>query len=156
MTTDRIEITATKTQIADEQKYLNSFVVGNEIGTLEGFPVVRDVTKDKKLRKSILLNGRSYIEKSLEVFRCWIDFKNYPPGLEDDLDLVYDLFDRDEDFYVWLCGGRAGEPWFKYALRGWRLQDLILTQTVTSFKDKYRKNIYNGVVDLKLNLEEAG
>jgi len=156
VTTDRILISATKTQVADEEKFLNAFVITTELGTLAGFPVIRDATKDKKLRKAILLNGRSYIEKSLEVFRTAIDFKNYPPTYPDDLNLIFDLFDRDDKFFVWLCGGRSEDVYFKYQLRGFRLEDLILVQTVNVFKDKYRKNYYNGVVDVKLNLEEAG
>jgi len=130
-------------------------VISNEIGTLQGYPIVKDATKDRKLRKSILLNGRSFITKSLEVMRFTIDFKNYPPGLEDDLNLVYSLFDRDENFLTWLCGGRSGDPYFKYQLRGFRAEDLIETQVVNIFKDSYRNNYYNGVVKLKLSLEES-
>lgn len=153
---DIILITATKTQTPNEEKFLNSLVVTTELGTLQGFPGIRDATKDKKLRKSILLNGRSFITKSLEVFRSLIDFKNYPPDLEADIDLAYELFDRDNNFYVWLCGGRAGEPYFQYQLRGFRLEDLILSQVVNIFKDKYRKNTYSSMVNLRLSLEEAG
>lgn len=156
VTTDRILITATKTQIADEEKFLNSFVASTELGTLAGFPTVRDATKDRKSRKSTLLNGRTFITKSIEVFRASIDFKNYPPGLDADLDLLLNLFDRDANFFVWLCGGRNGEPYFKYQLRGFGLEDLILVQIVNSFKDKYTKNIYTSMVNMKLKLEEAG
>lgn len=154
--TDRILITSTKTQTADEEKFLNSFVVTTELGTLQGYPVIADATKDKKLRKSILLNGRSFIDKSLEVFRTTINFKNYPPGLDSDLNLLLALFDRDDNFFVWLCGGRDGEPYFRYQLRGFRLEDLILMQTINIFKDRYRKNIYTSMVNMKLQLEEAG
>lgn len=156
VTTTKIEITATKTQVVDDQKFLNSFVVSTELGTLVGFPIVKDVTKDKKLRKSVLLNGRSFVTKSIEVFRTSIDFKNYPPGLEGDLDLLFTLFDRGDNFFVWLSGGRNDSPFFKYQLRGFRLEDLILSQVVNIFKDKYRKNLYNSMVDMKLKLEEAG
>lgn len=156
VTTTKILITATKTQVADEEKFLNGFVVNSELGTLQGYPIIKDVTKDKKLRKATLLNGRSFVTKSLEVFRTAIDFKNYPPLLTDDLDLIYYLFDRDSNFFVWLCGGRNGEPYFKYQLRGFRIEDLILVQTVNIFKDKYRKNTYSSMVDVKLRLEEAG
>lgn len=155
VTDSEIRLQLRTTQIPNQEKYLNSFVIGNELGTLQGYPIVRDATKDKKLRKSILLNGRSFVTKSLEVFRTLLDFKNYPPGLDADLDLTYSLFDRDNPFYVWLCGGRTGDPYFKYQLRGFRLEDLHLVQTVNIFKDKYRKNIYSSMVDLKLQLEES-
>jgi len=155
VTTTKIRISATKTQVVDEEKFLNAFVATTELGTLQGFPIIKDATKDKKLRKSITLNGRSLVTKSIEVFRCSINFKNYPPGLDDDLNLLLTLFDRDNNFFVWLSGGRNGDPYFKYQLSGFRIEDLILVQTVNVFKDKYRKNFYNGVVDMKLKLEEA-
>ena len=157
VTTDQIMIRAKETHIANQQKYLNSFVATNELGTFQGFPVIRDATKDKKLRKSILLNGRAFVVKSLEVMRFSIDFKNYPAPTpySDDLDLVYDLFDRDDNFLIWLCGGRNGDPYFKYQLRGFRIEDLIEVQVTNIFKDSYKNNFYNGTVKLKLILEEA-
>lgn len=156
VSTNRILITATKTQIVDEQKFLNSFAATSELGTLDGFPIVKNATKDKKLRKSILLNGRSHVNKSIEVMRFSIDFKNYPPPLQADLDLIYNLFDRDDNFLTWICGGRNGNPYFGYQLRGFRIEDVIETQVVNIFKDSYRNNFYNGTVRLKLKLEEAG
>lgn len=157
VTTDQIVITATKTQIADEEKFLNSFAVTTELGTFQGYPVVNNVTKDKKIRKSILLNGRSFVDKSLEVMRFSIDFKNYSVNTPyvDDLDLAYSLFDRDDNFLTWLCGGRNNSPYFRYTLRGFRIEDLIETQTVNIYKDKYIKNYYNGGVNMKMLLEEA-
>jgi len=155
-TGDGVRITCQTTQAPNEEKFLNSLVLGSELGTLQGYPIIRDATKDKKLRKSILLNGRSFVSKSLEVFRFSIDFKNYASDFTDDTGLIYELFDRDDNFYTWLCGGRAEEPWFCDTLRGWRLEDLILTQTTNIFKDSYRKNIYTSATNLKLNLEEAG
>lgn len=155
VTTNQIQIECLKTQVVDAQKFLNSFVVTNELGTLEGFPIIKDATKDKNSRKSELLNGRMFITKSLEVMRFTIDFKNYPPGLEDDLNLVYDLFDRDDSFFVWLCGGRNGDPFFKYQLRGFRLRDLIQVQVTNVFKDKYKNNLYNSMVSVRLKIEEA-
>lgn len=88
--------------------------------------------------------------------RFSIDFKNYPAPLQADLDLIYNLFDRDDNFLTWTCGGRNGEPYFKYQLRGFRIEDVIETQVVNIFKDSYRNNFYNGTVRLKLKLEEAG
>jgi|GEM_PF-1727140 len=152
-----LRIQVTKTQTANQEKFLNSVVMADELGTLLGFPIISQVTKDKNNRENKLLNGRVDVEKSLEVFNpIQIDFKNYPPGLNEDLDLIYSLFDRDVPFYVSLCGGRAGDPYFKYALRGFRLEDLPLVQVTNKYKDKYRKNLYNSMVDLKMILKEAG
>lgn len=155
VTTDIIEITATKTQVVDDQKFLNSFVVTPELGTLIGYPVIKGSIKDKNLRNAKLLNGRKFIDKSLKVFSYQIDFKNYPPLLADDLDIVDTLFDRDQSFLVWVCGGRDGLPFFKRQISGFRIEDLIQVQVTNTFKDKYRKNTYTSMVDMKLNLEEA-
>lgn len=155
VTTTQIEITVTKTQVVNEEKFLNSFVVTPELGTLVGFPIIKNVTKDRNLRKSTLLNGRVFVDKSIEVMRFLIDFKNYPPLLTLDLDLLVTLFDRDDNFLVWLSGGRDGIPFFKRQLVGFRIEDLIQVQVVNVFKDSYRKNTYVSMVNQKLNLEEA-
>lgn len=155
ITTTKIQISVLKTQVVDDEKFLNLFVAATEIGTLDGFPVISDMTKDKNMRKAKLLNGRVFTDKSIETMRFSVNFKNYPPTLSGDLDLVRSLFERDDSFLVWLCGGRNSTPCFKYQLPGIRIQDLIQMQTTNIFKDKYRKNFYNGSVDLKLKLEES-
>ena len=153
--TSKILITIQTTQIPNAEKYLNTFVIAPELGTLIGFPIVKTVTKNKNIRKAKLLNGRVFVNKSIETMKFSIDFKNYPPGLDNDLNLTRVLFERDDSFFVWLCGGREGTPYFKYQLPGFRIEDLIQMQVTNVFNDKYRNNFYNGVINLKLRLEEA-
>ena len=158
ITTINILISATLTQTPNQEKFLNSFVVGNELGTLAGFPAVRVAEKNKNLRKSRLLDGKQKVTKSLETMKFSIDFKNYPTleTYHPDLDLVYSLFDRDENFLTWICGGRTGAPYYNYNLRGFRIEDLIETQVTNKFKDSYKDNLYPGVAKLGMILEEAG
>jgi hypothetical protein len=155
VTTSKIVITIDTTQTADAEKYLNRVVCTSEIGTLSGYPKITRAFKTRNIRKREMLSGRLRTEKSIETFRVTIKFDDYPSSLEDDLDLCYTLFDRDESFFVWLCGGRSGSDYFKYTLRGFRLQDLVLVQVVNSFSDKYTKNIYTGPSNLKLDLRET-
>lgn len=157
ISTDKILIECQTTQIANQEKFLNLFIITDEIGTFQGFPLISEVSQDRKNRKSIMLNGRSRIDKSLEVMRFLINFQNYftLESYRPDLDLIYKLFDRDDNFLTWLCGGRADDPWFKYSLRGFRVEDLIETQIVNQLKGTYKNNYYNGVIKLKMILEEA-
>ena len=155
VTTTKIRIQVTKTQVVDAEKFLTTFVATIELGTLEGFPNIAPVSKDKNIRKKETLNGRIFVQKSLETKRYNLDFKNYPAELPDDLNLIISLFDSDDPTLVWLCGGRRGEPFFKFTLVGFRLRDLIQMHITAPFNDSYRNNLYNGTVKMKVKLEEA-
>lgn len=155
VTTDGIRIQISTTQITNEEKTMGGFVITEELGTLEGYPIVSSLSKDTNLRKKKTLNGRVFVQKAIETKRMSLNFKNYPSGLEADLDLIVSLFNRDDSFLVWPCGGRRGSVYFGYTFVGFRLQDLIQMQTTNTFKDSYKSNFYRGVVKMKLRLEES-
>jgi len=155
VTTSSFRITANTTQTANEEKFATFLTTTEELGTLEGFPEVKNVTKDRNLRKKETLNGRLFIQKSIEVKKFDIQFKDYPSYLTGDLSLIEDLFDMDAAFNVWLCGGRQGSTYFGYQFKGFATRDLIQVQVTNNFRDSYRKNFYNGAVKMKLTLEES-
>lgn len=155
VTTSQIVITATETQVTDAEKYLSTVICTTEIGTLDGYPQISNLFKSKNSRTSKSLSGRLIVQKSIETFRTTLNFSNYPAGNTSDIDLCYTLFDRDESFLVWLCGGRYGSDYFKYALRGIRLQDVYQVQVTNNFDDSYRKSVYSNPVKLNLKLEET-
>lgn len=155
VTTNQIQISIDTTQSVDAEKYLSKVIITTEIGTLSGYPVVSRLFTTRNEKKSQVLSGKTIIEKSIETFRTTLNLNNYPPSYESDIDLMYTLFDRDESFLVWLCGGRFGSDYFRYTLRGFRLQDIYLMQVARSFNNKYDKNIYTGLIDKRVTLEET-
>ena len=158
VTTTRIEITATLTQVVDAEKFLGQVIVTDELGTLTGYPVISGLTHSRNSKNKKALSGRMLIQKSVESAKMKLSFKRYPTGSTGfvaDLDLMFTLFDRENDFLVWLCGGRRGTDYFKYTLRGFRLQDIYQMQVSKPLKVKYSKNLYPGQAEFSVSLEEV-
>ena len=155
VTTTKIRITVTKTQVADEEKFLTTFIATIERGTFIGFPGITNVSKDRNIREKTTLNGRMFIQKSIEVKQFDISFKNYPADIPTDLNLLISMFDDDSPSLVWLCGGRRNSPFFKFTIAGFRLRDLIQMHISNPFKDSYKNNFYNGVVKMKARMKET-
>lgn len=154
VTTTSIQITITTTQTADEQKYCNQIVFTEELGTLEGYPQVKGMTHSRNEREKEMLSGKSLVLKSEESFEVTLDFNSYPNSLSDDIVLAFALYDREENFIIWLCGGRRG-AYFGYQLKGWRLKDIYTCQVVGGIKPTFSNNQYKNTVNFAIKVREA-
>ncbi len=148
----RIIMEVTTTQVANAQKYLQCFIATNEIGTFEGFPAVSKL-HDRHRRKYQTLSGKNIVMAGLESINVNVSFKGYPG--QDDHDLIESLHDTDEDFLVWLCGGREGLNYFTYNLRGWTIDDLYLMQITNSLPLNYVNSIYTNPFDAALQMVQV-
>lgn len=155
VTTDKIRLQVVKTQVANDEKYLNQLIVTNELGTLEGYPDISGVEWSRNERSKKMLSGRTLSLKGEETFKCSMNFRNYPASLSNDIDLIFSLFDSEETFLLWLCGGRYGSDYFRKALRGWRLRDVFSMQTVGGINPDYTSNSYILPVNFKFNMVES-
>lgn len=157
VTTGSVQITMTTTQVADQEKYFSEVIVTNEIGTFLGFPLTKDIEITRNNRSKKTLSGLYSIQKSIEVASFDIQFKDYPSTAvyNADMDLIMNLHDREEPFLVWLCGGKRGNSFFKYTLRGFRLQDIYQMQVSKAYKLGYTHNIYSAQVNAKVELEQS-
>jgi len=149
VTTGKIRIQITETQVANAQKYINQVIVTTEKATLVGYPEIKDILSDRRLRVKKTLNKNS-VQKSLEVVTINLAFKNYPSSsvYNVDIDAMLDLHDSEDNFLVWLCGGRFDSPYFRYTIRGFRLQDVYEMQVASAYKLGYRDNIYTNPINL--------
>lgn len=154
VTTTKIQISVLSTQVADAQKYLNQVIVTTELGTLEGYPVIKGTELSRNIRVEKMLSGRVLTMKSDEIFSVQLDFKNYPPSLSADIDLIFGLHDREENFLIWLCGGRYGSAYFRKQLRGYRLRDVIPVQMVSTLKPIYSDNVTTLPVNFSASFAE--
>lgn len=157
VTTTQLQVTVTKTQTVNAQKYINTIVGTLEIGTFVGYPTV-SLNVSRNQRALSMLSGRKKIVKSNQSIQIALGFSTYPASSvgSPDLDIMMTLLDRDTPFLTWLCGGRRGSNYFKYAnLRGFRLIDLIYTQVNADYAEAFTNNIYVGTVELgSIVLEE--
>ena len=154
VSTNKVLLTITTTQGVDAEKYLNQLIVTSELGTLVGYPGIAGSEFSKNLRVQKMLSGRALIMKSDEFFQMDLRFQDYPSSLSADIDLMFSLHDRDDNFLVWPCGGRYGSAYFRKTLRGFRLRDVMAMQVDSSIKPSYSKNIYTGQVNFTVSLSE--
>lgn len=155
--TNIIEITVTKTQVADEEKSLVMFITTEELGTLEGFPPNKGIGLDRNEKQDRAISGRMHVVKSYESARMELTPKTYS-GVTNaigqaDIDLLDSLHDRNIPFIVWANGGSPDQ--FRFSQRGWRLKDVYQMQTVKGTRNAYDKNIYVSGVNQKYSFVEV-
>lgn len=155
VSTASIEITVTTTQTANQQKYINQIILTEEIGTLSGYPKISSATHDRNLRKREMLSGKALIIKSEQSFKTQLKFDSYPASLSSDIDLMFYLHDIEDNFIIWLCGGRRGSSYFKKQLPGFRLKDAYTVQVVDVITVNYDSNIYKNPINMTVKFEEA-
>ncbi len=150
VTTTGLKIEVTTTQIANAQKFCYQVLAFLELGTLVGFPDISPWALKRNQRSKKLISGKTLIQKSEKSFEVRIDFKNYPASstYSPDLDLMHTLFDREEPFHLWLCGGKRGSTHVRYAPEGFRLQDIYLVQLDSDLSPGFSQNLYRGPVSL--------
>lgn len=152
--TSQIRIYVVTTQVANAEKYCSQIIATNELGTLVGFPNVKSMEPNNNAVENKMLSGKMNVVKGYDAFACKIKFDNYPASLSADLDLAMSLFDSQNPFLMWLCGGKFGSTRFLYTLRGFRLQDVIQCQTSGKMSQEYYKNVYTSLIDLELKIME--
>jgi len=155
VTTTAIRIQVVTTLVTNDEKYIFQVIATKELGTLQGYPIISNIKHSRSSQVTEMLSGKSNIIKSYESFSCKLQFKNYPASLDDDIDLIYTLFDSIDPFIMWLCGGKYGSTRFANTLRGFRLKDLYQCQTRGELPVSYYKNIYTAPVNLEVSIDEV-
>jgi hypothetical protein len=150
VSTESIQIQVTTTQTTNAEKYLSQAISTSEYGTFVGYPEVSsiDLTRNSRMKKT--LSGRYSVQKSQQTIGYNIKFKNYPSSdvYNVDIDLAITLFETEDPFLIYACGGRYESKHFNYQLPGFRLRDCILSQIKKGYKLKYVKNIYTNPLDV--------
>ena len=88
------------------------------------------------------------------VFKCSVIFRDYPVSYREDIELAYNLFER-ESFLIWPCGGMQGPESFRHPIRPYRPEDLIKVQVSSDIQESYSKNVYTGNINMKLDMVEV-
>jgi hypothetical protein len=155
VSTDTIIIRCDRTQASSiTEKFLASLILTTPIGNFSrdgvGFP---NPSIDGNNRVARNINNKAIVQRGLESFSCGINAEYL--FTQQDIDLFTELFDRNEDFLVWLCGGRTGKPFFRFETKPFRLVDLYRVRNIADLQNSYYKNLYNTGVSATLNLIEV-
>lgn len=151
VTTNKLIITIDTTQTPDAQKTLNLCIPTYEIGTLAGYPDAKNVKLDRNETDQSVLSGLSHIVKRRETFSLSLNMSRYPG--QEDIDLFESLFDSEDPFLVWPCGGLPAQ--FRFSQKGWRARDIFQMQTKGTMKSAFADNVYIFGVDKNLKMVEV-
>ena len=150
----QITITASKTRIPNEQKYLRQVIAARELGTFEGFPNVGSYDDSHNEIINRASTGVKHITKQIKTLdRFRITFRAHP--LENDIALSDRLFDQSDSFTLWPCGGGFGSDHFLFDAKGWQLDDIYNVQTVGRKSHRWYKNFYKSGINSGLRLLEV-
>ena len=150
VSTSAIQIACLSTQTTNAEKYLGQAIGTSELGTFVGYPQVGKIDLSRNTRSKRTLSGRYSVQKSQQTLGYSIRFRNYPSSAvyNVDIDLAITLFESEDPFLIYPCGGRYESQHFSYQLPGFRLRDCILSQVKKGYRLKYVKNIYTNPLDV--------
>jgi len=155
VTTTKIQISVTTTQVVNAQKYCSQIIATEEMGTLLGYPQIKGLELNRDLQSQKMLSGRTLTQKSDETVKFSLDFKDYPNSMGADFDLMFRIHDLETSVLTWLCGGRFGSDYFRYQMRGYRLRDVYPVQMSTAPKPIYSDNVYVNGLNMSCSFVEA-
>jgi hypothetical protein len=156
VTTNQINISCSNVQnsVTFLQKYLASLVICNEIGefSIDGL-ALPNANHDANNRIARNVNNKALVQRGTDTFS--VSLNSQMVSTQADLELYNELYDRNEDFLVWLCGARVGSPYFRLEARGYRLLDLYRVRNISNLDTNYYKGLFNSGVGAALNLIEV-
>ncbi|MBF0300829.1 MAG: hypothetical protein HQK51_19120 [Oligoflexia bacterium] len=147
----RIEIFKTKGD--DKEKHLGHIVLTNQLGELEGYPVL-ETEFDSGIIKQCMLSRRYRIYRKDDIFQAKLHFKNYPSKFQRDLKLIYQI-NSLSSFYLWACGGRIGKEFYSFPLRGYKAEDLFKCMVSADVTESFSSNIFVNNVNISLAISEV-
>ena len=157
VSTSGIQVTVSKTQVANADKYLAGLIATTEIGTLAGYPTITPIIPDRNSKVAKTLSGKVAVQKSDESTSFMLQFKTYPSSVayNVDIDLMMTLNDQDAPFLAWLCGGRRGSTYFNYTLRGFRLKDVYQMHIKSALNLQYTANVTKNSLNCQVDMAES-
>jgi hypothetical protein len=151
VSTTKLKLTVRGTQTANEDKYLGQFIATRLIGQLSTWPTIKKPVHSRNKQSSPMLSGKEFIAENVGGFSVDLAIKILSDAT--DLAVIEELFDSNEGFLVWLCGG--DESQFTTARKGYRLQDVYLMKCKNDYTPELYKGLYKSGYKIDLNLEEV-
>lgn len=149
--TTKLQLIIQGTQVADADKRMFQFVATKSIGTLAGWPIINDPVVSRNRQRSVMLSGKKSIRENVGGFSCKLEVANWKSDA--DLTIVERLYDANDGFLMWLCGG--SETQFSSVRQGYRKEDLFLMKCENEYRPEFYKGIYSSGLKMSLALSEV-
>lgn len=150
VSTLKILLTITGTMTPDEDKYLYQFIVTENIGQLQGWPVIKKPMHNKNRKNLKMLSGKSKIIQNVGAFECQLSVEIWK--IDADLTVIESIYEQPEGFLIWLCGG--DEDQFSTIREGYRLEDIYLMKCDNEYTPQYYKGLYKSGLQIEIQMKE--
>jgi hypothetical protein len=149
--TSKIRITINGTQTPDSDKYLYQFIVTERIGKLEGWPIIKDPTLSRDIKKTKMLSGKMHVVESVGFYSATLSVSNWKNA--SDLEIIEELYNSSEGFLFWPCGGDTSQ--FFSVRQGYRMEDIFLVRCMNEYQPEFAKGFYQSGIKIDVQLAEV-
>lgn len=149
--TTKLQLIIQGTMVANSDKRMFEFIATKLIGQLEAWPVINDPVVSRNKQKSTMLSGKRSVRENIGFFSCKLQVKILRSDA--DLDIIETLYDSNNGFLVWLCGGVTSQ--FSSVRKGYRKEDLFLMKCEDEYKPEFYKGLYQSGIDFQMKLVEV-
>lgn len=151
VSTQKVQITITGTQVANEDKIMYQFIATELMGQLTGWPKMKDPRISKNRKTARMLSGKLSVTENVGYYAGSFGVENW--RIAPDIAIIESLYNSFESFLFWPCGG--DEDQFFGSPIGYRLEDIYLCRTVNDYSPEYVAGIYANGLNLEVKLEEV-
>lgn len=148
--TSAVRVVINGTFVVDDDKYLYQWIVAERLGQLVGWPVLKP-TLSRELRRVKMLSGKYSIIPAVGAYGCKLTVQEWKSDA--DLTLVEDLYDSNEGFLIWPCGG--SEAQFSSVRKGFRMEDLFLVRCADELQVEFVRGQYLRGLKVDIDLVEV-
>lgn len=149
--TSKIRIIIDDTLVANEEKTLAQLILTTKIGQLEGWPIIKKPTLSRDGKANKMLSGKFNYQVSAGAYSATLEVANW--SSDDDLEIVETLYDINEGFLFWPCGGDAEQ--FKSIRKGYRYEDIYLCRCSNEYVPELYGGFYQSGMVMKIDLVEV-
>lgn len=146
----KMKIYGTDTITLGQEKYVSIFRAFCEIGQFEYYPMFEP--KRKRFQSVFnTMDGRRVIIERGERFEAMLKFKSHVN--QNDIDLIEELLERREPFFIWACAGDTSV--FTYSFYPFRFKDLFKVSIEGDSKPYLTKNYYKAGYNDDIKISEV-
>lgn len=122
-----------------------------ELGQLEGYPVISNNEFDQNLSIATSASGRVSVVRNVGAYSFDLSVRIW--NVAADLSLIQSLYDQFPSFLVWINAGDTAQ--FSNPLRGFRFEDIYHVQATNTFRPQKYKGLYRAGYRIRMRLAEA-
>jgi hypothetical protein len=150
VSTSKIKLTITGTQIVNSDKVMRQFIATELMGQFESwFEIVPEDSRNRIETK--MLSGKRLIREKVGFYSAKL---KCPSVIDDtDLTLIEDMYFANEGFLFWPCGN--DETQFSSVRRTWQKQDIFLCKCKDEYGPSWRDGFYRAGQPVTLDLIEV-